>query len=224
MPSDVWGDRADAYRSSPTHAGDPDLDTVVGLCEPRPGLKVLDVATGGGHVARRLREAGADVVTADASPGMAPDVVCPAEHLPFADGSFDVVVTRIAPHHFGSIRDAIGEMARVASDLVVVEDTLYTSEEVEQAEAVRDPTHVRSYSEAEWRGFLEDAGLVVEHVEHYRKTHVVDDWLARTGCAGDDAERARELLADVTSADGATWQDTKLIVRSRKAESGKVGV
>jgi len=224
MAADVWGARADAYRTSPTHAGDPDLDTVVALCEPRPGLKALDVATGGGHVARRLREAGAEVVTADASPGMGPDVVCPAEHLPFADDSFDVVVTRIAPHHFGSIREAVGEMARVARDLVVVEDTLYTSDEVEQAEALRDPTHVRNYSEAEWRGFLADAGLVVEQVDRYRKTHVLDDWLARTGCAGDDAERVRGLLADLTSADGATWQDTKLIVKSRKAESEKVGV
>ncbi|HVV57046.1 MAG TPA: methyltransferase domain-containing protein [Gaiellaceae bacterium] len=224
MSSDVWGARAEAYRSSATHAGDPDLDTVVELCEPRPGLKVLDVATGGGHVARRLREAGAEVVTADASPGMGPDVVCPAEHLPFADGSFDVVVTRIAPHHFGAIREAVAEMARVSSDLVVVEDTLYTSPEVEEAEAIRDPTHVRNYSEDEWRGFLEDAGLVVERVDRFRKTHVLDDWLARTGCTGDDEARVRELLADVTSADGATWQDTKLIVKSRKAESEKVGV
>jgi SAM-dependent methyltransferase len=224
MQADVWGARADAYRTSPSHAADPDLDIVVALCEPRPGLKVLDVATGGGHVARRLREAGAEVVTADASPGMAPDVVCPAEHLPFADGSFDVVVTRIAPHHFAAIREAVGEMARVAADLVVVEDTLYTSEDVEQAEALRDPTHVRNYSEAEWRAFLEDAGLVVEQVDHYRKTHVLDAWLARTGCTGDDAERVRELLADVTSADGAAWYDTKLIVKSRKAESEKVGV
>jgi SAM-dependent methyltransferase len=224
MAADVWGSRADAYRSSATHAGDPDLDTVVAFCEPRAGRKVLDVATGGGHVARRLRAAGAEVVTADASPGMAPDVVCPAEHLPFADGAFDVVVTRIAPHHFGSIRAAVSEMGRVAADLVVVEDTLYTSPEVEEAEAIRDPTHVRNYSEAEWRALLEGAGLVVEQVDHFRKTHVLDDWLARTGCAGADAARVRELLADVTSADGATWQDTKLIVKSRKAESEGVEV
>ncbi len=219
MPADVWGARADAYRTSATHAGDPDLDTVVAFCEPRPGLKVLDVATGGGHVARRLREAGAEVVTADASPGMQPDVVCPAEDLPFADGSFDVVVTRIAPHHFGSIGEAVSEMARVTSDLVVVEDTLFTSDDVEQAEALRDPTHVRNYSEAEWRAFLEDAGLVVEEIDRFRKTHVLDDWLARTGCEGDEATRVRALLAGVTSADGATWQDTKLIVKSRKGEA-----
>jgi SAM-dependent methyltransferase len=196
MSSDVWGARAEAYRSSATHAGDPDLDTVVELCEPRPGLKVLDVATGGGHVARRLREAGAEVVTADASPGMGPDVVCPAEHLPFADGSFDVVVTRIAPHHFGAIREAVAEMARVSSDLVVVEDTLYTSPEVEEAEAIRDPTHVRNYSEDEWREMFAAAGLDVEAFEREDKRIEFDAWLERAGTPPEDGARARELLAD----------------------------
>mgnify|MGYP003289496345 CR=1 FL=1 len=33
-----------------------DLDLLVEWCEPGEGVKALDVATGGGHVARRLRE------------------------------------------------------------------------------------------------------------------------------------------------------------------------
>ncbi len=127
--TDVWGERAQAYRDSVTHATDADLDTVVEMCDPHEGVKVLDVATGGGHVARRLREQGGEVVTTDASPGMRPDVVCRAEDLPFADGSFDVVVSRIAPHHFERIDAAVAEMARVSSSGVVVEDTLYTSRE-----------------------------------------------------------------------------------------------
>jgi SAM-dependent methyltransferase len=212
----VWNERLEAYRTSSTHANDPDLDIVVALCEPREGLRALDVATGGGHVARRLREAGVDVVTADAAAGMEPDVVAPAEELPFEDESFDVVVTRIAPHHFSDIRAAVREMARVSRGAVVVEDTLFASDDVEQAEKLRDPSHVRNYTEAEWRAFLEDAGLAVEHVEHFRKTHVLDDWLARTGCAGETAERVRTLLAAVTSADGTTWQDTKIILEAKK--------
>jgi ubiquinone/menaquinone biosynthesis C-methylase UbiE len=221
MPTDVWGARAEAYRLSPTHAGDPDLDLVVELCEPRPGAHALDVATGGGHVARRLRELEVQVVTADASPGMAPDVVCPAEHLPFADGSFDVVVTRIAPHHFADLPAAVEEMARVSRSLVVVEDTLFTSDEVEEAERLRDPTHVRNRTEDEWRALLEGAGLRIERVERFRKTHLLAEWLARTGCEGAEAARVRELLAAVTSDDGATWQDTKLIVKARKVEENE---
>ena len=73
--SNLWDSRAQAYPDSPTHAGDADLDIVVEMCNPHDGVKVLDVATGGGHVARRLREEGAEVVTLDPSPGMQPDVV-----------------------------------------------------------------------------------------------------------------------------------------------------
>jgi ubiquinone/menaquinone biosynthesis C-methylase UbiE len=217
--TDVWGDRAEAYRVSATHAHDADLDVVVEMCNPHAGVKALDVATGGGHVARRLRDEGAEVVTTDASPGMKPDVVCRAEDLPFADGSFDVVVTRIAPHHFENIGAAVGEMARVSNAVLVVEDTEYAAEEVEQAEKLRDPTHVRNYSEEEWRELIESAGLELERVERFQKTHDFEDWLTRCECTGADAERVRELLAPWSSDDGATWSDTKLIVKARKSQA-----
>ena len=188
-------------------------------CDPGEGVKALDVATGGGHVARRLREEGCEVVTLDPSPGMQADVVCRAESIPFADGSFDVVVSRIAPHHFEGLAAALAEMARVSSGLVVIEDTLFSSDRHEQAETLRDPTHVRNYTEDEWRSFLAGAGLEVEHVEYFEKTHPLEDWLARTGCEGADAERVRELLADRMTDDGSAWIDTKIIIRARKAES-----
>jgi SAM-dependent methyltransferase len=195
--SDVWSERAQAFRDSPTHRAGPDLDLVVEWCEPGPGVKALDVATGGGHVARRLKEAGCEsVVTVDPAPGMRPDVVGRAEHLPFADGSFDVVVTRIAPHHFEDIRAAVEEMARVSGRLLVVEDNLYVSDEAEEAERLRDPTHVRCYSEDEWKELVADAGLEVEQVQVFERRRDVDDWLARVETPPEDAERVRELLAD----------------------------
>lgn len=216
--TDAWSSRAAAYRQSQTHAADADLDIVVEMCNPHEGVKVLDVATGGGHVARRLREQGAEVVTADPAPGMEADVRCAAEDMPFADGSFDVVVSRIAPHHFSDIGAAVGELARVSNRVVVIEDTLYTDEEVEAAERLRDPTHVRNLSEEEWRELLESAGLEVERTEYFRKTHDLADWLARTGCSGADAEAVRRLLAGVLGPDGATWCDTKLIVKARRSQ------
>src|ERR671933_121594 len=213
--SDVWSERAQAFRDSPTHAAGPDLDLVIEWCEPGPGVKALDVATGGGHVARRLKEAGCEsVVTVDPAPGMRPDVVARAEDLPFADGSFDVVVTRIAAHHFTDVRAAIAELARVTDRLVVVEDTLFTSEDVERAERLRDPTHVRSYTEDEWRAYFTDAGVEPELVELFPKRHDVADWLARTGCEGDEAAEVRSLLdrAGVLTEDGSEWTDTKILL------------
>jgi SAM-dependent methyltransferase len=217
-PPTAWDSRAEAYRSSVTHATGEDLDALVELCNPHAGVKVLDVATGGGHVARRLREHGAEVVTCDASPGMQPDVVTTAESLPFADGSFDVVVSRIAAHHFDDIGQAIGEMARVSNRVLVIEDMLYRTEEEQEAEKIRDHTHVRSLSTEEWRELLVSAGLEVEQELFFSKTHGFDEWLERTGCQGAEAARVRELLAPFSSDDGASWSNDYIVVKARKSQ------
>ena len=192
--SSVWDDRAQAYRESAAHREGPDLDLVV---EWAAGARTaLDVATGGGHVARRLREAGLDVVTTDTSPGMEPDVICPAEDLPFADRSFDVVACRVAAHHFDDVGAAVREMARTAADRVLLVDNLFMGDDAEEADRVRDVSHVRNYTEVEWRSFFEAAGLRVDGVEHFNKPIEFEPWLERAGCTGEDAERVRSLLAD----------------------------
>ena len=127
---------------------------------------------------------------------MEPDVLCPAEDLPFADGSFDVVACRVAAHHFDDVGAAIREMARVAADRVLVVDNLFMSDDAEEADRVRDASHVRNYTEAEWRGFFEAAGLRVDEVRHFDKPIELAPWLERAGCAGEEAERVRSLLAD----------------------------
>jgi SAM-dependent methyltransferase len=214
--TDVWSQRADAFRDSATHREGPDLDLLVEWCEPGPDVKVLDVATGGGHVARRLREEGATVITVDPAPGMRPDVISTAEELPFADGTFDVVTSRIAAHHFADIRKAIAEMARVTERLVVIEDNLFANEPVEAAERLRDPTHVRCYSEDEWKEMLTEAGLEVEQVMYFQRRTNVDDWLARVETPPDDAQRVRNLLADRID-DGFLTLDT-IVVSARKSQ------
>jgi SAM-dependent methyltransferase len=192
--TDVWSDRAQAYRESEAHREGPDLDLVV---EWSAGAKTaLDVATGGGHVARRLREAGLQVVTTDPAPGMQPDVVCRGEELPFAEGSFEVVTCRLGAHHFANPRAAAGEMARVAVARVIVVDNLYAGDALEEAERVRDPSHVRCYTAEEWRTMLEEAGLAVDDVRFFSKPIELEPWLARAGCTGEEAKKVRELAAD----------------------------
>jgi ubiquinone/menaquinone biosynthesis C-methylase UbiE len=212
--TDLWSERAEAYRDSEAHREGPDLDVIV---EWAAGAKTaLDVATGGGHVARRLREAGCTVVTVDPAPGMRPDVVSRAEELPFEDGSFDVVTCRIAAHHFEDVRAAVAEMARVAQRLVVIEDNVFVDERVEEAERLRDPTHVRCYSEEEWKEMLTAAGLEVEQVEHFERRPVVDDWLARVETPPGDADRVRELLGDHVEDGVLTLRS--IVVKARRSQ------
>lgn len=191
--SSVWDERAEAYRVSEAHREGEDLDLLV---EWAQGARTaLDVATGGGHVARRFRDAGLEVVSLDPAPGMEPDVVAPAEQLPFDDGSFDVVACRVAAHHFADVRAAVCEMARVSRDLVLVSDNLFVDEESEEADRVRDASHIRNYTEAEWRSFFADAGLEVEQAHTYVHPVLLEPWLERAGCEGKDAKRVRQLVA-----------------------------
>jgi ubiquinone/menaquinone biosynthesis C-methylase UbiE len=189
-----WSERAQLYRESEAHREGEDLDLVV---EWSKGAETaLDVATGGGHVARRLREAGINVVTIDPAPGMRPDVISRGEDLPFADETYDLVACRVAAHHFDDVEKALAEMARVSRDRVIVVDNLFLDERAEQADRLRDPTHVRNYTEAEWRELFELAGLRIKDIRRLTKEIEVQPWLERAGTPDVDAERVRELLVD----------------------------
>jgi SAM-dependent methyltransferase len=212
--TDAWSARADAYRTSAIHSAGDDLDLVVEWCEPAEGVTALDVATGGGHVARRLRDAGATVVTADPAPGMGADTTAPAEHLPFADSSFDVVACRLAAHHFADVSVAVSEMARVARHAVVICDNTFVSEASEEADRLRDPTHVRNYAVAEWHSLLVQAGLEVVDERFMERPLEIEPWLDRAETPAGDRARVVELLGERV-VDG--WMDLPtLVIKGQK--------
>jgi SAM-dependent methyltransferase len=211
--TDAWSDRAELYRTSTAHREGPDLDLVVEWVD---GCQTaIDVATAGGHVARRLREAGLEVVSCDPAPGMLPDVICFAEELPFADRSFHLAVTRVAAHHFADVAQATRELARVAGRRVIVVDNLFGGADAEEAEKLRDPSHVRNYTEAEWRAFFAGGGLEVEEVRTFDFPIELEPWLLRTECTGDTAARVRELLAERIDGDFVTLD--RIALRGRPA-------
>jgi SAM-dependent methyltransferase len=209
--TDVWSERAAAYRESDAHRKGRDLELFAEWAEGETGL---DVATGGGHVARVLRGAGLEVVTIDSAPGMKPTVVSRAEEIPFADDSFDVVACRVGAHHFQDPAAALKEMARVSRGVVLIADNLYLGEEGEEADVLHDPTHVRNYSEEDWRAMFEAAGLDVEEFERKDKRIDFQGWLDRAGTPPEDHERIAELLAD-RIADGKLRLD-RGIFKARK--------
>jgi SAM-dependent methyltransferase len=211
-----WDERAQAYRDSAPHAAGPDLDRLVEWAGAGAGRTALDVGSGGGHLARRLREAGFAVTKADPSAGMHPDVICHAEELPFPASSFDLVASRLAFHHFTSTILALAEAARVTSNAVLIEDLLLVDERVEEAEKLRDPSHVRCYSLDEWRELFSAAGLALEATELIDRQTSFSAWLERCGCSGEAAEKTRELLAH--RLDGDSYTSTVFLIKGSKTE------
>jgi demethylmenaquinone methyltransferase / 2-methoxy-6-polyprenyl-1,4-benzoquinol methylase len=102
-----------------------------------PGMKLLDLATGTGVVARAAAEVTGDtgsIIGMDASLGMLlsgratpnPKVQSPAECLPVRDASFDRITIGYALRHFADLNVVFAECARVlrpGGKLVVLEIT-----------------------------------------------------------------------------------------------------
>lgn len=208
----VWNERAQAYRESAPHAAGPDLDLLVEWAGEGAGRTALDVGSGGGHLAKRLGGAGFKVTTSDSSPGMNPDVICPAEELPFASASFDLVSCRLAAHHFSDDERALAEMGRVAADRVLLEDMLYVDERVEEAETLRDPSHARTRPLEQWRRLFAACGLKVVRERVIDRQISFGAWLARCDCTGLEAERVRELVS--YRLDGDDYLSTVFVIEA----------
>jgi ubiquinone/menaquinone biosynthesis C-methylase UbiE len=182
-----FGAVAERYVTSVTHAHGGDLARMIELAQPRGEQRLLDIATGGGHTALAFAPHVREVVATDLTPRMlevaeafireqgAANVafqLADAEALPFPDADFDIVTTRIAPHHFPNPRQYVREVARVLKPggTFVLDDNMAPDDQeldafMNRLEQWRDPGHVRSHTIAEWSAWMQAAGLQLEHVE-----------------------------------------------------------
>lgn len=178
---------AQAYVSSPTHAHGADLGRILALAAPSGTELVLDVATGGGHAALALAPHVRHVIAIDLTLAMlhaarshlsargmqhVTYLRAEAEQLPIAPGCLDLVICRIAAHHFADVAAFVQSAAaalRVGGHLIVSDHIGLEDPELDlfmdRFERWRDPSHVRAYTFAEWRQFCTQAGLEVIHEE-----------------------------------------------------------
>jgi len=202
LVQDQFGATAQSYVTSQIHAHGDDLQRMIELARPRGDEQVLDIATGGGHTALAFAPHVREVVATDLTAKMLAAAEAfvggqgvsnvrfehaDAEALPFADGSFDIVTTRIAPHHFPNPQQYVREVARVLrrGGRFVLDDNM-APEDAELGEFMnrfeqwRDPSHVRAHSVGEWRAWIEAAGMTVEHVDPLeRKGYDFPSWSER---------------------------------------------
>ena len=163
-----FNQQSDRYGKSHILADTQDVEHGLHGVLPPPGGTALDLATGGGHTALWLARHGWKVTAGDIAPRMLENAqrLCaevglrietrlfPAEEMPFADGSFDLVTVRVASHHFSSPRKFVKEAARVLRpdghflliDGTVPDDDPETDEWLHLVEKWRDPSHGRFLS------------------------------------------------------------------------------
>lgn len=109
-----------------------------------------------------------------------------AADLPFADGSFDIVFSRLAFHHFPEPETPFSEMARVLKpdgklvmiDMAAAEEPLRKTEDA--LEILRDPSHVRNLSQQEMLALYERHGLNIDCCETVCMPVRLDSWMAHT--------------------------------------------
>lgn len=237
-----FGDHTAEYLDSDGHRAGDDLDQLAAWCDSAE--RALDVATGAGHTAGALLDAGVDsVVATDAAPNMvatataavpaAGGVVCDAERLPFAAGSFDAVTCRIAAHHFPDPASFAAEAARILEDggTLAFEDNVAPDDDaldefLNTVERIRDPTHVRSHRVGDWIEWLETAGFTVDASRVVTKTLDYDEWVANVDPSVERRERLATAFADrptdapdtfkIVESEGgiASFANLKLLVRA----------
>ena len=222
---DRFGRRSGAYSKSSILSDKDHLNLIVDLTAPESSDKVLDVATGNGFLAFEFakRVSGANVIGCDMTRDMllvAESIqkergirnldfrVMDVESLGFEDGSFDIVSCRFAFHHFTDPGKAVSEMARVCKTggKIVLVDGLSSedaakSEYHNRIEQLRDPSHVRLYSEPELVGTLQDAGLKVIHARNWDADFYFDEWIKIADPGEETAREVRRMMADSVEGD-----------------------
>ncbi len=219
-----FGAIAAAYVASPGHAGGDDLEQLAAWGRALSPTRVLDMATGGGHVALAFAPIARRVIACDVTEPMlraarsllrgrgvasAAFVAGDVEALPFGDGAFDLVTCRIAAHHFADVATAVREVRRVLrpGGSFLLQDILGPDDGeaaafITEVERRRDPSHVRAYRAVEWKAFLRAAGLTMMDSTVVAKGRPWDEWTTRTRMT---AEARRDLEAFVPRPGAREW-------------------
>ncbi|KQX01948.1 SAM-dependent methyltransferase [Massilia sp. Root418] len=196
-----FGETASSYLSSSVHAQGADLAALHAIAQSMQGPRVLDLGCGAGHASFAVASAAQSVVAYDLSAQML-EVVAGASgerglhnistrqgdagRLPFANASFDLVLTRFSAHHWPDVQGALHEVRRVlraggrfvAIDITAPQAALCDTT-LQAVELLRDGSHVRDYRLCEWEAKLKNAGFAHHVSSQWKLTMRFDEWVAR---------------------------------------------
>lgn len=177
------------------------LDYTVSAIDISPNASVLEVAAGTCACGRALAAYAKNVTCLDVTPAMLEVgkqqaekkklnnmvfVQGTAEELPFLDKSFDIVISRLAFHHFKNIQKPFEEMRRVLRtggklvliDMEAAKESLRDRED--EIETWRDPSHIRNLSRNEIRNLFTKSGLEISKCESTKIPVSLTAWMELT--------------------------------------------
>jgi ubiquinone/menaquinone biosynthesis C-methylase UbiE len=212
-----FGRAAEGYVRNRGFAQGDDLAEAAKLLKPTQEDSLLDVACGGGHTALYFAPLVRSVVASDLTMQMlkkAQEYIseeggvenvtfreADAEDLPFPAGAFTLLTCRIAPHHFPDVPRALREFFRVlrrGGRMVLIDTLLPEDEEIAEfyqtMEKMRDPTHIRAYTEKEWVAMAQEAGFTVHATKIFPKTHDFQEWAKRAGLNREGVQRLNRFF------------------------------
>lgn len=176
-----------------------------------PDDLVLEVAAGTGHVARRMAPKVRAVIAVDVTDAMLEAgrveakraalrnlvfMRADAERLPFLDGSFDIIVSRFAVHHFETPAVEVAEMRRclrmggrlAIADLIADPDPEVAAVQ-NRLERLRDPSHTRMLSLEALADLVGTTDVEFRDIER-----TLGPWLDQTQTSPEAREEIREAL------------------------------
>lgn len=232
-----FGPNAANYVASAVHASGADLDALAEMAGAATPAHALDLGTGGGHVAYRLARHARQVTAADLSPDMLRAVAAQAremgfanietrtaaaESLPFADATFDFLASRFSAHHWRDLAAGLRQSRRVLRagapavfiDIVAPGRALFDTH-LQTVELLRDPSHVRDYTLAEWFAALTQAGFSIRSCRTWRLRMDFAVWTERMRTPAPLAQAIRllqEKAADETRAYFSTEDDGSFLI------------
>ncbi|MGH2461276.1 MAG: class I SAM-dependent methyltransferase [Chloroflexota bacterium] len=229
---DQFGAVAANYVTSAVHARGEDLPLLVEAAGLAGHESVLDLGTAVGHTAftfapRVERVTGVDLT--DEMLAQARELAsarrvenvrfvrADVSDLPFDRASFDLVTSRYSAHHYANPREVGYEIARVLrpGGRVVLADTVAPEDPamdtfINAVELLRDRSHVRDHSIAQWRAILAEAGLASEVYQTWDLSLDFEEWVARMRTPSDAVALLRSLLVEAPRIARETFQ-----IRSR---------
>jgi ubiquinone/menaquinone biosynthesis C-methylase UbiE len=221
-----FGLSADEYVTSAVHAKGQSLERLLSIADPQPGWRVLDVATGAGHTALAFSNKTAHVIAADLTFEMLVATrkeminrwiknvtLCQAnaQNLPFKRASFDLIVCRLATHHFFAVDEFVKSAGRllVPGGHLAIVDNIVPSDSysrkrkkrsqdtagyINAFEKLRDPSHQRCLSMEEWQELFYAAGFRLWHSEKIKEKLDFRSWATRMHVPQDDQIRLEVML------------------------------